>query len=329
MPHVLVAGAIHEAGLALLRAAPGVTLDVVEAVSTESYAPLVGRADAVLIRTQPMPAAVIDEAPRLAFVSRHGVGFDAVDVAALNRRSIPLAIVGDVNSQPVAEHAMMLILALAKRALVLDAATRQAGWARRNGFEAFELAGKALLLVGFGRIGRRVAGMAEAFGMRVLVHDPFVGAAAIRAAGAEPAAALDAALGEADIVSLHVPLGGDGVLIGAPELKRMKPTAILVNTARGGLVDEAALAAALAEGGLAGAGLDVFAGEPPPADHPLLGSDRVVLSPHSASLTRECAARMSVAAAQNILDFFAGRLDPALVVNAASLPPAGRRQMQA
>ncbi len=108
MPHILVAGRIHEAGRALLRSAPGVTFDLVDEVSTESYAPFVGKADAILIRTQPMPAAVIGEAERLRIVSRDGVGYDAVDVDALNRRGIPLAIVGDVNSRPVAEHTLMM-----------------------------------------------------------------------------------------------------------------------------------------------------------------------------------------------------------------------------
>ena len=319
MPHVLVAGRIHEAGLSLLRSAPGVTLDLVDEVSTESYAPIVDRADAVLIRTQPMPGSVIRAAARLKIVSRHGVGYDAVDVTALSAREIPLAVVGDVNSGPVAEHTMMLILALAKRTLLYDRSARNGGWAIRNTFGAVELENRKLLLLGFGRIGRRVAKLADAFGMEVMAYDPFVDEAAIRADGVVPAPDLGLALEAADVVSVHIPMSQRRALIGAAEFARMKPSAFIVNTARGGLIDEGALVAALAEGRVAGAGLDVFEAEPPTAGAAFFDSDRVVLSPHSAGLTDECAARMSIAAARNILDFFEGRLDPRLVINPSVL----------
>jgi D-3-phosphoglycerate dehydrogenase / 2-oxoglutarate reductase len=323
MPHVLVAGRIHEAGRDLLAGTPGITFDLVDEVSTESYAPLVDRADAILIRTQPMPAEVIARAGRLQIVSRHGVGYDAVDVAALDARGIPLTVVGDVNSGAVAEHTLTLMLALAKKVVAFDAATRSGGWNIRNTFSATELAGKTLLLVGFGRIGRKVCALARAFDMSVVVHDRFVPDEDIRSGGAEPARDLQAALRVADVVSVHVPLEDGKALIGGRELAAMKPGAFVVNTARGGLVDEVALAEALAQGRIGGAGLDVFAQEPPAAGHPLLSSERVVLSPHSAGLTAECARRMAIAAVRNILDYFDGRLDPSLVVNrdAAVLRP--------
>ena len=322
MPHVLVAGRIHEAGLDVLRGAPGVTVEVVDEVSTESYAPRIYGADALLIRTQPLPAAVIATAQRLAIVSRHGVGFDAVDVRALSARGIPLAIVGDVNSRTVAEHTMALMLALAKRVPAYDRATRTGGWDLRNSFSTGELWGKTLFLVGFGRIGRLVAGMAGAFGMTVLAHDPFQSADAIRAGGAEAIDSLIDGLRAADFVSLHVPKVGDVALIGAEELAAIRASGFLINAARGGLVDETALADALEAGRLAGAGLDVFETEPPDAGSRLLASDRTILSPHSAGLTQECAARMGRIAAQNILDHFAGRLDPALVVNREAIATA-------
>jgi len=324
MPHVLVAGRIHEAGIELLRNAPGFTLDVVNEVSTEAYAPLIDQADALLIRTQPLPASVIERAGRLKFVSRHGVGYDAVDVEALSRRRIPLGIVGDVSSRSVAEHAMALMLAVAKRVCVYDAATRAGKWSTRNDLSTLDLAGKILLLLGFGRIGRHVASMAHAFDMTVLAYDPFLNETVIQAAGAVPAPDLARALREADFISLHMPPSPHGPLIGSRELAAMKPTTILVNTARGGLIDESALSAALAEGHLAGAGLDVFSTEPPATDSPLMASDRVILSPHIAGLTLECATRTAVSASRNILDYFAGRLNSSFVVNAAALSvPAG------
>ena len=194
-------------------------------------------------------------------------------------------------------------------------------WNFRNSLAAREIDGKTLLILGYGRIGREVARRAAAFGMRILVHDPFLAASAI-AAPAEPAADLDAALAEADAVSLHLPLTPESRhIIDAARLARMKPSAVLISTARGGLIDEAALVEALRAKRLAAAGLDVFAEEPPPADHPLLGLDNVVLSPHSASLTQESAMRMSMVAAQNCLDGLDGKLDPSLVVNREVLRP--------
>ena len=315
MPHVLVAGRIHEAGLDVLRQAPGVTFEMVDAVTTESYAPRIPEADALLIRTQPLPASVVGTAGRLRIVSRHGVGFDAVDVPSLDARGIPLTIVGDVNSRPVAEHTLALILALAKRIPSYDRATRDGRWGVRNSFSATELQGKRLLLIGFGRIGRLVAQMAGAFGMLVSAHDPFQTADAIRAAGAEPVASVAEGLRAADVVSLHVPKAGEKPVIGATELALMRSGAMIVNTARGGLIDEGALADAIEGGRVAGAGLDVFSDEPPPGNLRLLRDDRVILTPHSAGLTDECAARMGEVAARNIIDFFDGRLDPRLVVN--------------
>lgn len=321
MPHILVAGKLHPAGIARLKAAEGMTFTLVEEISLESYLPHLGAADAVVIRTQPMTAAAIAAAPRLQIVSRHGVGYDAVDVAALNARGIPLCIVGDVNSRAVAEHTLMLMLAVARKAALHDAAVRSGAWNVRNRFDTVELDGKLLLLAGFGRIGRRVAELAKAFGMAVTAFDPFVPADVMARHGVRPAADLPAALATADYVSLHMPGAANAPVIGAAELAAMKPGAILINAARGGLVDEAALDAALREGRLAGAGLDVFAAEPPAPDNPLLANERVLLSPHAAGLTAECAARMAVASVQNVLDHFAGRLDPALVVNAAKVGP--------
>ena len=324
MPHILVAGKVHEDGIDLLNSTPGITFDLVDEVSLESYAPLVGKADAVLIRTQPMPASVISSATRLKIVSRHGVGYDAVDVAALNARRIPLAIVGDVNSRAVAEHTLMLMLAAARNTVAHDSASRNGNWLVRNQFATSELDGKTLLLIGFGRIGRRVAHLAQAFGMSVMAHDPYAEPRDLTGAGVAAAADLNAAYALADYISLHAPASPDGPLLTAHELALMKPTAIVVNAARGELIDEAALDEALRAGRLGAAALDVLAQEPPGAGHPLLQNPRVTISPHSAGLTRECAARMSVASVRNILDFFAGTIDRRLVVNGGEIATIGR-----
>lgn len=315
MPHVLVAGPIHQYGIERLRAAANITFDVVDAQSLDSHISLLARADALLLRAQPMPAPLIARASRLKIISRHGVGYDSVDVAALNERAIALAVVGDVNSRAVAEHTLMLLLATAKRVRIYDRAIREGNWQVRDSRQAVDLDAKVLLVIGFGRIGRLVAELATAFRMRVLVHDPLIDSSVILEAGATPASDLTAALAQADCVSLHVPRSNETAMIGATELALMKPTALLINTARGGLVDEDALDIALRSGRLGGAGLDVLDTEPPRHDHPLLTNERVLVTPHAASLTEECAMRMSLTAAQNILDFFAGQLDPSLVVN--------------
>lgn len=315
MPHVLVAGLIHEHGLEVLRSAPGLTFRLVEEVSTASYAPFVGEADAIIIRTQPLPAELITKAAKLKIVSRHGVGYDNIDIAALNARGIPATIVGDVNLRAVAEHTLMLMLAAARRTVAHDHAVRSGQWNERNRFDSVELDGKRLLILGFGRIGRRVAELARVFGMSVSAYDPFVTPEMTASLGVTAVADVNKALGEADFVSLHLPASPEGAVIGAAQLAAMKPGAILVNAARGELVDEVALDQALRGGKLRHAALDVYRQEPPTGNNPLLSNARVTLMPHNAGLTQECAARMAVVSARNVIDFFSGKLNHEQVVN--------------
>lgn len=317
MPHILVAGKLHPAGLDLLVEASrqGFTYDYVEEVSEASYAGLIGRADALVIRTQPLSAETIARASRLRVVSRHGVGYDAVDLGALNTRQIALTIIGDVNSVSVAEHAMMLMLAAAKRVNRADKAVRNEGqWGWRNLLEARELSGKRLLILGFGRAGRKLARMAEGFEMEVRANDPWLEQSGWPAGNVRQATDLQAALRWADFVSVHVPRG-DQPVIGSAEISAMKPGAVLVNTARGGVVDEVALAAALLSGAIGAVGFDVFHDEPPTLDSPLLAFDQAVLTPHIAGLTLDCAERMAVASIRNVIDFFSGTIDTTLIVN--------------
>jgi D-3-phosphoglycerate dehydrogenase len=319
MPHILVAGKLHPAGVALLKSAAGVTFDYVEEVSEQSYRPLIGKADALVLRTQPLSAPTIAEAACLKVVSRHGVGYDAVDLPSLNERGIALTIVGDVNSVSVAEHAMMLILSAAKRVLRGDRAVRTpAEWGWRNRLEAEEISGKRLLILGFGRIGRHLARMAGGFGMEIKAFDPYLQAQGWPEGQVQPVDDLISGLQWADVVSVNIPKA-DRPIIGEVELAAMKSGAILVNTARGGVVDEKALVVALKSGHLGAAGLDVFDDEPPAEDNDLLSFDQVVLSPHIAGLTRECGERMAAASVQNVLDYFSGQIDRKLVVNAVAL----------
>src|SRR5947209_2927901 len=240
-------------------------------------------------------------------VTRIGVGFDAVDVPALSRRKIPLMVAGTANSPSVAEQALFMMLTLAKRASEMHGLVRDDRWAARLGLLPYDLYGKTLLIVGFGRIGTRTAKRCLAMEMNVLVYDPYKSAAEIRAAGCEPVGDLDAALPRADFVSIHCPKTPETVgMFNAARLKRMKPTAYLINTARGGIVDEAALHEALVSGRLAGAGLDVFEMEPPPAGHSLFELPNVIMAPHVAGVTREAVDRMSEQTALNILSALDG-----------------------
>ncbi len=316
MPHVLVAGKIHQAGLDILRKAPGFTVQLVPEVSVDSYTPYLGEADALLIRTQPLTAKEIQAAPRLKVVSRHGVGYDSVDVATLTDRNIPLTIIGNVNSLAVAEHTLSLLLAVAKRLCYFDRSIRQGEWNCRNSFSAVELTGRTLFILGFGRIGREVSRLATSFRMQVIAYDPYLPDEVFTEHGVRRVAEINEGLKAADAVTIHLPLSGEKPVIGQEELALMKSGSLLINTARGGIIDEDALARALQSGHLGGAGLDVLKDEPANLSSALLAqTDRLILSPHSAGLTEECAMRMAVSAATNIVDFFNGQLHNELVVN--------------
>ncbi|WP_417208606.1 hydroxyacid dehydrogenase [Antarctobacter sp.] len=314
MPHVLVAGNLHPSGRALLDSAPGLTVRYIDEISEPSYAPHIHDADALLIRTQPLTRDTIAKADRLRIVSRHGVGYDAVDVGALNRRGIALAVCGDVNSYSVAEHACMMILAASKRALRGDRAVRTGPWGWRNSLESQDLRGRNLLILGFGRIGRHTAEMMSGFGMTIRAFDPYLQGLGWPDGAVAEAGDLDAALGWADVISVSAPKA-DKPLIGAAQFAMMRDGVVIVNTARGGIVEESALIAALESGKVGAAGLDVFESEPPADDSPLTHFDQVILSPHIAGVTEGASERMALGSAQNIIDFFKDRIDPALVVN--------------
>jgi len=287
---------------------------------TPEFRQLLHDADGVALTSTPLRAADIEAAPRLRAVGRIGVGYDAVDIEALTRRGIPLMTCGTDNSPTVAEYAMYMMLALCKRGARMDAMPRQGRWSQRYDELNSELLGKTLLIIGFGRIGTRVARRCLAMEMRIEVYDPYVPAAAVRAAGCEPIADLDAALPRADFVTLHCPKNKETTgMFDAARIARMKPSARLINTARGGLVDEAALYAALAAGKLAGAGIDVFSPEPPLTDNPLFTLPNVIVAPHMAGNSRESLDRKSLTVVRNLLSVLDGKPNTEYVVNPEAL----------
>ena len=249
----------------------------------------------------------LEAAGDMKVVTRIGVGYDAVDVPALSKRKVPLMVAGSANSPSVAEQAMFMMLTLAKRASEMHSIVKDGNWGHRLGKLPYDLYGKTVLIIGFGRIGTRTAKRCLAMEMNVAVYDPYKPAAEIKAADCEPVGDLDAALPRADFVSIHCPKTPETVgMFNAARLKRMKPTAYLINTARGGIVDEKALYEALVSGQIAGAGLDVFEQEPPPSGHSLFELPNVIMAPHVAGVTREAVDRMSEQTARNILSALDG-----------------------
>jgi D-3-phosphoglycerate dehydrogenase / 2-oxoglutarate reductase len=269
---------------------------------------LLADADAVGLSVTPFGEADLAAAPRLRVVGRHGVGYDAVDVPALTRRGIPLMIVGTANSVTVAEHAMFMMMTLAKRGAAMAAMVREGRWGDKFADRPVELFEKVLLVIGFGRIGTRIARRCLGMEMTVLVYDPYVAAATIRAAGCEKVDDLDSAVARADFITIHCPKTPETTgLFDAGRLARMKASSYLVNTARGGIVDEASLHAALTAGRLAGAGLDVFDREPAPLDNPLFTLPQVVVTPHAAGGTWEAGDRSGIATVRNLLSVLDGQ----------------------
>lgn len=318
MKKILVVQPLRPEALKLFEERPDVSFELVTDFSPDNLLRHVGDADALTIRDAPLPLAVLEAAPKLKVISRHGVGFDNIPVDYCTSRGLPVTVIGSVNAVSVAELTMYLLLAAARRGIALDAAVRSGSFASRAQLVGLELRGRRLLIVGFGRIGRELAERARAFGMQILAFDPL--GARKPEAGVVFVDTLEAGLARADVLSLHVPLDAKTRnMIGAREMALMPRNAIVLNTARGGIIDEAALAAALDSGHLWAAGLDTFATEPLPLDSPLMTNSRTVLCPHSAALTEESLIAMGVTTARNALAGLDGTLDPALVVNASVL----------
>jgi D-3-phosphoglycerate dehydrogenase len=320
MPHVITLRPIHEDALAFLRETPGVTVEVLHDLSEASLASKLPTADALIVRTIRIDRPFLAHCTKLRILARHGVGYDIVDVDALTERGIRLTITPDANAVSVAEHTLMIMLACARRLTAFDANMRVPVWGAQAGLPTFDLAGKTVLVVGFGRIGTRVAKLCAAFGMTVLVRDPNVAKGSIRGLGFTPVDDAAEAAGAADIVTIHVPSGpATRNMVDAAFFARMKAGAVFVNAARGTIVDQSALEAALRAGHLAAAGIDVFEEEPVETPISLLTAPNLVMTPHVAASTQEGLRRMAMDSAAAVLACFENRLDPDIVVNAEVL----------
>ncbi len=250
-------------------------------------------ADAIVARISHVNAEAIEAAKNLKVIGRTGVGYDMVDVQAATARGIPVVLTPGANNRSVAEHTVALLFALSKNLVEGHNEQMKGNYAVRNKGVAFELLDKTIAVLGLGAIGGEVARLCKAIGMKVIGYDPFLPEDKMEALGCTPAKDYKAILPECDFVTVHMPLlDSTRNMIGEEEIASMRPTAMIVNCARGGIVDEKALTAALNEGRLAGAGIDCFENDPPAVDDPLLNAKNVIVSPHSAAQTKEAVIRM-------------------------------------
>ena len=308
---------LHPEGMKILNSRDDLEIIVPASPDPATWANFLPGAEAICVRLTKITRAMMEAAPDLKIISRHGVGFDTIDVTAATERGVIVATVGLANAPSVVEHTIAMMYALAKRLHEFDRAVREGDYYRgRTKLASMDVAGRTVLIIGLGRIGSRLAKALNALGLKCLGVDPAYTAAEIEAMGCEPVADFRSALPRADFVTVHCPLQDDTRgLIGAPELALLKPSAYVINCARGGIVDEAALVEALNGGRIKGAALDVQVSEPPATNDPLLACERLILTPHSAAATPETALRSSVAVAQNVVDYFDGRVPVSHVVN--------------
>ena len=307
LPRAILPDPIHSDGIARLR--EHFLVEVFSDREQDMRLSAMMHADAVIVRNVPIGAELMDRCQRLKIISKHGAGVDNIDLGAASERGIVVTNVPGGNADAVAEGAVALMLATLRRVPEVHWQVASGNYSVRWHLRYAQLTKRTLGLVGIGKIGTRVAAICSGgFGMRILAYDPALSQAGVAARGAAKVESLDVLLAEADVVSLHLPLTRETHhLIGREELRRMKRSAILVNTARGPLIDEAALSEALAAGEISGAGLDVLEIEPPAADNPILSAPNVVLSPHTAGSTEEADRHLALAAAENAIAVISGR----------------------
>lgn len=300
MKKVVLTHRLHEDGMEILNGK--VEVKIVDTGKPEEMLPHLIDAEGLIIRIGSIDRQTMLAAKNLKVIGRPGVGVDDVDVAAATELGIPVVIAPGANTRSVAEHAFALMFATAKDLLNSDAKTRSGHFGVRNNYKAFELLEKTIGLVGYGNIGRELAGLCSAIGMKVKVYDPFIRPEKIVQQGFGYASDLAEVLRGSDVISLHVPLSeSTRNLINSEQLSMMKPNAILINCARGGVVNEAALAESLKNKAIHSAGLDVFAEEPVQAENIWAELDNIVITPHMAGLTKEAASGVATMAAKGVL----------------------------
>ena len=316
MHKVAIIEKIHQDGINLLKDNPAFEFEIIEDSSEENLIKVLPNFDACTLRVSELNEKILSNCKNLKVISRHGVGYDNVDLDYIKRNNITLLITATANAVAVAEHVIYMMLSISKSINQYDQEVRIGNFKKNaSTIPTFELFNKEILIVGFGRIGQSLIKRCRGFEMKVKVFDPFINKETIERFGGEKIESLDDGLKICDYVSFHIPLNEKTKnLINYSKFKIMKKEAIVINTARGGIINENDLDKALRENLIFGAGLDVFEKEPVDKNNPLLSNKKVLLSPHSATFTNECKSRMSLETTKNIIDFFGNKIDKSMIV---------------
>ena len=312
---ILVIQNIHQEGIKLLEDNSSYEFEIFDEINEDLKHKIVD-CDAISIRTAKLPNEIISSAKKLQVISRHGVGYDNIDLKSTKEIGATLTITATANAVAVAEHVMFMLLNISKRKDMYDQSVKSGKFNDRNKLpKTIELWGKNILIAGFGRIGQALIKRCLGFEMNVFVYDPYINDEKIKSLGGKKVNDLKEAVKEMDAISLHMPLNDETKnIVNYDLLRSMKTNCIVVNAARGGIINEVDLDKALRENLIFGAGLDVFETEPPKSDNPLLKNDKVFLSPHTAAFTEECMIRMGKETIQNIIDFFEKKLDKSKII---------------
>lgn len=307
----------HKSGLKLFDRHKNFKYEIINDVSENNLINELPKFDGCTLRVSKLTKKILEKCEKLKVISRHGVGYDNVDLDFIKKRKISLLITAHQNDITVAEHAMYMMLSLSKGVVSHDIAVRKGLFKKGiKNIQTFDLNEKEMLIIGFGRVGKSMIQKCNSFNMNVKVYDPFVKREIIEGNAAKKLENLQDGLKNADFVSLHVPLTDKTKnLINLNNLKTMKKTAIIINTSRGGVINELDLNKALIENMIFGAGIDVFEKEPVTKDNPLIKNKKILLSPHSATFTNECKIRMAKQTVKNIIDFFEKKIDKSMVIN--------------
>ena len=318
MPKIAIVDKIHSDGIKLLEKSKKFDYEMIEDLSKKNLILKLPAFDGITLRRGKIDAEILEKCKNLKVISRHGVGYDNVDIKFLKENNITLLVTASTAAVSPAEHIMFMILNISKGGDLYDKTVRSGKFnsmMHMKNNNNFELSNKKILIVGFGRIGRKLIKRCLGFEMKVYAYDPFVDQKIIESFGGIKVNNLNDGLKEADVLSLSVPLTETTRnMINSEKIKMMKKSAIIINTSRGGVVNEKDISEALDKKIIYGAGLDVFEKEPPDYDNPLLKNKRIILTPHAATFTKECLSNMSIETVQNVIDFFENKLNKSMIV---------------
>ena len=316
MNKIAIIEEIDKEGLKLFDNNPNFSYEIITDTSEDNLIKILPNFDGCSLRVSKLTSKILSVCKNLKIISRHGVGYDNINLDYIKKNNITLTITATANATAVSEHVMYMMLVLSKAKLTYDNEVRSGSFKKNiKNIRTFELMGKEILIAGFGRIGKSLIKKCLGFDMRVNVYDPFLDKQTITYLGGTKVDLIEDAVKSADFISIHMPLNDKTKnLINYELIKKMKKNCIIINTARGGIINEFDLNKSLDENLIFGAGLDVFEKEPPESNNLLLKNEKVIMSPHTSALTDECKIRMAKETVKNIIDFFENKLDKSVIV---------------